>query len=90
MRTFPHALLLKFEQRVIEVKSNNTVSQKNIMQNKFPERSVVYAIAKPDVKLIVKRYMDRVYYCRALLDPAQKELTFFERELTAEPPVTQG
>lgn len=59
------------------------------MQNKYPERSVVYAIAKPEVKLIVKRYMDRVYYCRALLDPAQKELTFFERELTSEEPIQQ-
>lgn len=59
------------------------------MENKFPERSVVYAIAKPEVKLIVKRYMDRVYYCRALLDPAQKELTYFERELTSEAPANQ-
>lgn len=35
--------------------------------------------------MIIKRYMDRRYYCREQQDPAQKELIFFERELTSDP-----
>jgi len=56
------------------------------MDNKYKEGSVVYAIADPEVRLVIRRYVDRVYYCRAQKDPAQKELIFFERELTQTPP----
>ena len=80
-----------FARRGISVLSLSSFTHsKNNMDNKFAEGSVVYAIAKPTVKLIIKRYVDRVYYCRAQLDPAQKQLTFFERELTNEgPPATE-
>lgn len=55
------------------------------MDNKFPEGSLVYAIAKPEERMVIKRYIDRRYYCRQQKDPAQKELIFFERELTTDP-----
>ena len=54
------------------------------MDNKYPEGSIVYAIAKPGVKFVIKRYMDRCYYCREQRDPAQKQYIFFERELTTD------
>lgn len=55
------------------------------MDNKYPEGTLIYAIARPGVRLIIRRYMDRRYYCREQKDPAQKELIFFERELTSDP-----
>jgi len=51
------------------------------MDNKFAEGSVVFALASPEIKLVIRRYVDRVYYCRLQSDPEQKEMIYFEREL---------
>jgi hypothetical protein len=55
------------------------------MDNKYPEGSLVYAIAAPEERMVIKRYIDRRYYCRQQKDAAQKERVFFERELTNDP-----
>jgi hypothetical protein len=54
------------------------------MENKYAEGSFVYAKADPSTKLKVRRYVDRVYYCRIEGAPDEKELVFFERELMPE------
>ncbi|MDF9798050.1 hypothetical protein OKW21_003313 [Catalinimonas alkaloidigena] len=51
------------------------------MQNIFPEGSVVYAKENPERKLIIRRYVDRIYYCVDQNDTSKKELVYFEREL---------
>ncbi len=51
------------------------------MENKFAEGSVVFALATPEIKLVIRRYVDRVYYCKLQADPEQPELVYFEREL---------
>ena len=51
------------------------------MDNIFPEESVVYAKENPTLKLVVRRYVNRVYYCTIQANPSQKELVYFEREL---------
>lgn len=51
------------------------------MENKFAEGSVVFALASPEVKLVVKRYADTRYYCKLQQYPERKELVYFEREL---------
>ncbi len=51
------------------------------MKYKFPEGSVVYAKDNPSLKLKVRRYVDRIYYCTIQKDPTLKELVYFEREL---------
>lgn len=43
----------------------------------------VHAISNPELKLVVKRYVDRIYYCLDPKDPTRKELTFFEKEIIA-------
>lgn len=53
------------------------------MENKFNEGDFVYAIADPSVKMVVRRYFPRIYYCTVVHDPG-KELVFFERELTSD------
>ncbi|WP_276499861.1 hypothetical protein [Pontibacter litorisediminis] len=52
------------------------------MENKYPEGSTVYAKANPGVKLAVRRYVKRIYYCTDLEHPKEKEHVYFERELT--------
>jgi hypothetical protein len=55
------------------------------MENKFEEGSTVYAIVAPSVALVIRRYVERVYYCMVKDQPEQKEQVYFERELTAQP-----
>jgi hypothetical protein len=58
------------------MKNNNT-------DNKYQEGLEVYAMNKPSEKLVIRRYVDRIYYCLIANHPDQKELAFFERELTS-------
>lgn len=55
------------------------------MENKFAEGSTVIALVAPEIKLIVRRYVDRVYYCRIQPDTGGNDVVYFERELTATP-----
>ena len=52
------------------------------MDNHFSEGSVVYAKENPALRLVVRRYVKRIYYCTVQENPTQKELVYFERELT--------
>jgi len=53
-----------------------------MIENKFAEGTPVYALAQPNEKLIIKRYIKRIYYCTSPAHPDQKDLVFYERELT--------
>ena len=54
------------------------------MENKYKEGEEVYAKVNRSLKLIVRRYVDRIYYCKIKKDPTLKELVYFERELMFE------
>lgn len=58
--------------------------QSDTKENKFKEGTEVYAKADPDVKLMIRRYVDRLYYCKTVLNPGARDLVYFERELSAE------
>jgi hypothetical protein len=51
------------------------------VQNKYNPGDVVYAKVDPTLKLIVRRYIDQIYFCKVQEDPERKELIYFEREL---------
>jgi hypothetical protein len=51
------------------------------MDNKFKTGEIVYAKSEPGIKLIVKRHIDRIYYCQVHNDPNARERVYFEREL---------
>jgi hypothetical protein len=53
------------------------------MEKKFKEGDVVCAKMYPDKKLIVSRYVDKLYYCKMPENLKLKELVYFERELIA-------
>ncbi|QSE96447.1 hypothetical protein [Fulvivirga lutea] len=51
------------------------------LENKFVAGDIVFAKEAPQLKLVVRRYIDRVYYCKRVEDPEKKDLVYFEREL---------
>lgn len=53
------------------------------MENKFEEGSIVYATEAPTVALVVRRYVERVYYCTVKDHPELKDQVYFERELSS-------
>lgn len=54
---------------------------KQFVQNKYLAGDVVDAKVNPDLKLVIRRYIDQVYYCKVQDDPEAKELVYYEREL---------
>jgi hypothetical protein len=50
-------------------------------KNKYEVGDTVYANENPGLKLVVRRYIDRVYYCTVPGNPGQKDLVYFEREI---------
>src|SRR5690349_24370926 len=51
--------------------------------NKYKEGEFVFAKTNPDLKLVVRRYLDRIYYCRLQENESPGDLVYFERELQA-------
>ena len=51
------------------------------MENKYKEGEIVCAKVDPHRKLLIRRYVDRIYYCKVLDDSDQKEFAYYEREL---------
>jgi hypothetical protein len=52
------------------------------MLNLYADGTFITAKNDPTRKLLIKRYLGRIYYCTAVDDPTQKLLAFFERELS--------
>jgi len=57
----------------------------SVIDNIYGEGDIVYAKADPGVKLVIRRYLDRIYYCTIDDDSSRKELVYYERELTNKP-----
>ncbi|WP_339875988.1 hypothetical protein [uncultured Algoriphagus sp.] len=49
--------------------------------NKFNVGDLVYTKQNSDVKMIVRKYYAKIYYCTFADEPMKKELALFEREL---------
>ena len=58
---------------------------KKFVQNKYNPGDVVYAKVNPSLKLVIRRYIDQIYFCKVQEDPERKELVYFERELVEDP-----
>lgn len=54
------------------------------MENKGKDGEEVYAKENPSLKLIVRRYVTRICYCKIKEDPTRKELVYLERELLSD------
>ncbi|MEQ9378614.1 MAG: hypothetical protein RIG68_25725 [Imperialibacter sp.] len=51
-------------------------------ENKFAEGTTVYTLAHPSEKLVIRRYIKKIYYCTSPTHPEQKDKVLFEREIT--------
>lgn len=51
------------------------------LDNKYKEGEIVYAKECPCIPLIIRRYVNRMYYCRIVDDPEDDDLVYYEREL---------
>ncbi|MFC4871960.1 hypothetical protein [Negadavirga shengliensis] len=58
---------------------------KEFVQNSYNEGDVVSAIIYPQTRLVIRRYIDQIYYCRIQGDAENKDLVYFERELVKNP-----
>ena len=54
---------------------------KEIKESKYKAGDTVYAKKDPAIRLVVRRYISQIYYCRFLDHPDRKEAALFEREL---------
>ncbi len=52
--------------------------------NIYEEGDTVFAKKHPTVKLIIRRYLQRIYYCRVASNTDLKEQVYFEGELFSE------
>ncbi|MEQ9405599.1 MAG: hypothetical protein RIM99_18565 [Cyclobacteriaceae bacterium] len=50
-------------------------------KNIYKKGDTVHLVSNPSVKLEVRRYADKIYYCRDPKDFSQKEYTLYEREI---------
>lgn len=53
------------------------------MENLFKTGEIVYSRNPPRVKMIVRRNVDKVYYCKVFNHPGNREMSFAERDLMA-------
>ena len=51
------------------------------MENKYKEGELVFALEHPEVMLTVRRYVDKIYYCRVKDSDNEKDRVYVEREL---------
>jgi hypothetical protein len=49
----------------------------------YPKGTIVTTKIDPTVTLKVERYYQRIYYCSLVNSPLQKQLAYFNRELTS-------
>ena len=53
----------------------------NSSNQKYFEGDKVVAKSMPSAVLKVRRFVDRMYYCRLVSDPESPDRVYFEREL---------
>ena len=56
---------------------------RNQMDNLYKEGTIITAKENPELKLIITKYCQRIYHCRAVGDPEGKAFAYFERNLIA-------
>lgn len=51
------------------------------MENKFLVGETVFDKVHPEVVLVIRRYVDRIYYCRLKDGNSDKDFVYFEHEI---------
>jgi hypothetical protein len=53
----------------------------SIAEAKFSTGEIVFEKMRPRQRLIIRNYLDQLYYCNAFEAPDRKPLVFLERDL---------
>ena len=61
----------------------------NMVPGKYKTGEIVYSKYDLTRKLIVRRFITRIYYCKLADAPEGKDLVFFERELINDAEIEQ-
>lgn len=59
------------------------MGKEHLRNNSYAEGSVVFAKERPSTPMVIRRYMDQIYYCNDQQRPEDKDRVYFERELIA-------
>ncbi len=62
---------------------------KTFVQNNYKSGDIVAAKSNPELKLVIRRYIDQIYYCKVKDDRERKELAYYERELVEDADLIQ-
>ena len=62
-------------------RTNNRHNKNFMSDNIYEEGTVITAKINPDLKLIILRYYQRIYYCAIVGAIDNKPFAYFEREL---------
>ena len=62
---------------------NTAMRDRNQMDNLYEEGSIITAKENPELKLIITKYCQRIYHCRAVGEPEGRAFAYFERNLIA-------
>jgi hypothetical protein len=54
---------------------------KHFLPNRYNAGDIVSAKENPNLKLVIRRYIDQIYYCKIQDNPEKEDLVYFEREL---------
>jgi hypothetical protein len=60
---------------------------RNQKDNVYEEGSFITAKENPALKLIITKYSQRIYYCRAAEDREGRQFAYFESNLIAPPKI---
>ena len=55
-----------------------------IMESKYKNGEVVFERIRPTQKLVIRGYLNGIYYCKSQEANTQRELVYFERDLKGE------
>jgi hypothetical protein len=53
----------------------------NPIDNMYQDGIIITAKVNPGLRLVIKHYYQRIYYCAVVDEPDRKHLAYFEREL---------
>jgi hypothetical protein len=68
------------------MKNNSTLfmdDPKNVLKNNFKKGEVVVERIRPNIKMVITTYANKLYYCRLADFPHRKVLVYFEHELAS-------
>lgn len=55
--------------------------------NIYPEGTLVSAKVNPSLQLVIKRYLQRIYYCAVVGNEHEKQQAYFEKEIMPSNPL---